>query len=175
MNKFKVGDRVKYTSDMHTKGYNNPLWGGEHGYIGGIITSAYPGRCMVNWDNGGENSYSDNDLELLDEKPEKAKLTARGKKVVEDYFLGKGKWKIEDGELRHGDRVSCDIYNHRSNLTYHISDAMISIDSGENYNICHNIKECIGHEAEDLCGYEFSWAFKKTESSKNGVTNIKKI
>ena len=182
MNKFKVGDRVKYTSDAHSERESNPLWGGDHGYIGGTTTlgSSY-GSCRVTWDNGGENYYEDTDLELLDdstdEKPEKVKLTKRGKKVVEDYFLGKGKWArkdAEDGELKHGDRVSCNIYNHDEDETYHIGSAGISIGS-DGSHICHDCEYCDGHEAEDMLDYNFSWNFDISNPAVRGVTNIKKI
>jgi len=72
--KFKVGDRVKYTSGIYSDQMCNPLWKGKHGKIQGILISIirndtveYP--LFVQWDNKEANYYrSSNDLELIEEQ-----------------------------------------------------------------------------------------------------------
>jgi hypothetical protein len=59
------GLRVKYVSGRHGDSASNPLWGGEHGYVGGTLKKARYG-VSVYWDNKRRNSYSASDLELLD-------------------------------------------------------------------------------------------------------------
>ncbi len=69
--KFKINDRVKYTSSVYGDTDDNPLWNGKHGHVIGTITHVYslsraihtPLECTVEWDNGKINSYTNNDLE----------------------------------------------------------------------------------------------------------------
>ena len=66
--KFKIGDIVKYVSGNHGDYDNNPLWGGKHGKVTGVIVED-KGKGVglsikVNWDNDTHNSYEENDLEL---------------------------------------------------------------------------------------------------------------
>lgn len=63
--KFKVGDKVKYTSDNFGDYDRNPLWGGLYGKLVGIITNHSDGWYDVSWDNGETNSYNEEDLELV--------------------------------------------------------------------------------------------------------------
>jgi len=66
--KFKVGDRVKLITKRHGVGYSNPYWP-KYG-IEGVITETWQDITFyVKWDNTGKNSYSSNDLELVDVKP----------------------------------------------------------------------------------------------------------
>lgn len=74
MSKFKVGDRIKYTSNRHSDHESNPLWGGCCGYVIGSIyeiTALVTCPIKVNWDNNLSNSYYETDLELVEEKPTK--------------------------------------------------------------------------------------------------------
>ena len=61
-NKFKKGDRVKYTSNSYGDEQHNPMWGGKYGKIVGTVTG---GGSMPNvtWDNGNRNGYYEGDLE----------------------------------------------------------------------------------------------------------------
>ena len=65
-NKFKVGSRVIYTSGNFGDAVNNPLWNGKYGQIVGTIIEVkdegFPLR--VRWDNGWENTYRYEDLEI---------------------------------------------------------------------------------------------------------------
>jgi hypothetical protein len=65
--KLKVGDRVKYTSGCFKDSATNPLWGGKHGKTKGTIRHTNAGSILVKWENGRENYYSEDDLELVDE------------------------------------------------------------------------------------------------------------
>lgn len=68
MQKLIVGHRVRYVSNKHGDGVTNPLWGGIHGYISGIIVELHPETSLpisVLWDNGLTNTYSENDLDYL--------------------------------------------------------------------------------------------------------------
>lgn len=62
----QIGDRVYYVSDVHGQSLPNPLKGSRYECVGTIVPSknlcSYPAR--VRWDNGSENSYNFNDLEL---------------------------------------------------------------------------------------------------------------
>lgn len=73
MSKFKVGDKVKYISNNHGDEKRNPLWGKSQGKIVGKITVIQVnGWYKVEWENGENNTYEDNDLELVGkDKPEK--------------------------------------------------------------------------------------------------------
>ena len=68
--KFKVGNRVKYTSgkygDDDGNTYSNPLWGGKQGKVIGTVKTLYNAafNVHVKWDTGKTNTYKDSDLEL---------------------------------------------------------------------------------------------------------------
>lgn len=59
-NIFKVGDLVKYTSGEYTDSVYNPLWGGKHGKVIGIISQVRPhdNDYSVFWENEMRNTYS---------------------------------------------------------------------------------------------------------------------
>lgn len=60
-NIFKVGDLVKYTSGEYTDSVYNPLWGGKHGKVIGIISQVRPhdnDYYNVFWENKMRNTYS---------------------------------------------------------------------------------------------------------------------
>jgi len=65
-----TGDKVKYVSGLWGDTSINPLWGGKHGEIAGIVT--YKNQVIlacnysVKWDNGQHNSYNSEDIELLE-------------------------------------------------------------------------------------------------------------
>jgi hypothetical protein len=66
--KFKKGDKVKYVSGKHGDYSGNPLWGGNCGCVAGIFmgdigTGDY---YDVIWDNGEQNCYRLEDLELVE-------------------------------------------------------------------------------------------------------------
>ena len=67
---FKVGDRVKYTSEKYKDAMNNPLWGGRHGKIKGTIDHLPKAGLpiYVIWDNGAHNTYKKMDLELINKQ-----------------------------------------------------------------------------------------------------------
>lgn len=65
MKKFKNGDRVKIIpgTEYYNKGSNNPK------DVVGTITQDNRGSVLkykVSWDNGGNNTYGDKDLELTE-------------------------------------------------------------------------------------------------------------
>jgi len=63
--KFKIGDRIKYTSKVWGDAISNPLWGGSLGKIAGTIVEI-DGWIRVCWNNGEYNSYDRGDLELIE-------------------------------------------------------------------------------------------------------------
>lgn len=67
MNKFKIGDRVKYVdnSDFGDTEWN-PLWNGKYGQIIGTVYEIHEGKMDVHvkWDNWKTNSYYNHNLEL---------------------------------------------------------------------------------------------------------------
>ena len=71
--KFKIGDRVKYTSGIYGDRRRNPLWKGKYGKIKGTLTSIIRDGIVecplhVRWDNKENNFYRLNDLELIEEQ-----------------------------------------------------------------------------------------------------------
>ena len=62
---FKVGSRVKYTSNVWKDNKNNPLWDGKYGKIVGTIMEI-DGWIRVLWDNERYNSYNEGDIELIE-------------------------------------------------------------------------------------------------------------
>ena len=66
--KFKVGDRVKYTSGQWSDAVANPLWGGMFGRVIGTVTivDCDCDDIRVRWDNNTGNNYYNKDLELVD-------------------------------------------------------------------------------------------------------------
>ena len=68
MKKFKIGDKVKYTSNYWGEDRYNPLWDGKYGKVVGILMEIECGSYYVNWNNGTRNSYRKNDLELVEEQ-----------------------------------------------------------------------------------------------------------
>jgi len=81
MNKFKIGDAVKYTSNNWGDTFDNPLWGSCWGEIVGIVKETYNNHrkhgifdVSVNWNNGGFAFYENKDLELIKEAPGQLKL-----------------------------------------------------------------------------------------------------
>jgi len=71
--KFKIGDRVKYTSGIYGDRWYNPLWKGKHGKIKGTLISVIRDNIVecplyVRWDNKEDNFYGLNDLELIEEQ-----------------------------------------------------------------------------------------------------------
>ena len=66
MKKFKVGDKVKYTSNYWGEDKYNPLWNGKYGKVVGILIEIEYKNYYVNWNNGTHNSYRENDLELVE-------------------------------------------------------------------------------------------------------------
>ena len=66
--KFKVGDRVKYTSNDYGDYDDNPLWGGSQGNVIGEIHAIMEHDFLpikVMWENGIENSYAPFDLKRI--------------------------------------------------------------------------------------------------------------
>lgn len=72
--KFKVGDRVEYTSGIHGASRCNPLKNTEF-YCKGTVTESDGPYITVDWDNGIYNSYSEYDLSLLNGEKQTHKLT----------------------------------------------------------------------------------------------------
>ena len=66
MNKFKIGDRVKYIGSEFGDSKWNPLWDGKCGKIVGIVYEMHKGSMdvRIEWDNGEENSYYYHNLEF---------------------------------------------------------------------------------------------------------------
>lgn len=65
--KFKINDRIKYTSGHWGDEGINPLWDGRLGRIvGTIIGMSSALNYVVRWDNNRTNDYYENDLELVD-------------------------------------------------------------------------------------------------------------
>jgi len=83
---FKIGDRVKYTSNNHGDRESNPLWGGDYGKVKGTITDI--DSIRVKWDNGNSNSYSADDLELIKKGNKIMNLVEKLLKP-EDYLIKK--------------------------------------------------------------------------------------
>ena len=52
--KFKVGDRVKYTSNSFVESSNNPLWNGKHGRVVGTVNSIEPLFAWSDVDRDGK-------------------------------------------------------------------------------------------------------------------------
>uniref|UniRef100_A0A6H1ZQZ6 Uncharacterized protein n=1 Tax=viral metagenome TaxID=1070528 RepID=A0A6H1ZQZ6_9ZZZZ len=67
---FKLGDRVKYVSNVFLDEDSNPLWGGLCGKVEGVIDhlSTFGLPVEVMWDNGMYNSYNYSDLELINKQ-----------------------------------------------------------------------------------------------------------
>jgi len=67
--KFKIGDKVKYTSGTWGDDNENPLWNGVCGQISGVVDNIeiFDGGLPfgVRWSNGEHNSYRYVDLEYL--------------------------------------------------------------------------------------------------------------
>lgn len=61
---FKVGNKVRYTSNSWEDCNNNPLWGGSQGQVVGTIYEIND-WIRVNWDNGESNAYRKEDLESV--------------------------------------------------------------------------------------------------------------
>lgn len=65
---FKPGDKVVLTTTRHGNSKCNPVWGGQHGKLVGIIeepngpyrSSDFP--ISVLWENGEHNQYTEGDL-----------------------------------------------------------------------------------------------------------------
>ena len=73
---FKVGDRVKLVGGWFDSPAN-PLWGGRSGKVEGIIASCSPSGTLpisVSWNNGQNNSYRSQNLELLNSFKEKVEV-----------------------------------------------------------------------------------------------------
>ena len=66
MDKFKIGDRVKYTSGKYDDSFNNPLWGGNEGNVIGNVKGYNDKFINVNWDNGSGNRYIEDALKLVE-------------------------------------------------------------------------------------------------------------
>lgn len=68
MNKFKVGDKVKYVSGAHGDSYNNPLWEGMYGNIVGKVVESNDTALPISvaWALGGHNVYKPEDLAHVD-------------------------------------------------------------------------------------------------------------
>jgi len=68
--RFKLGNKVKYTSGKWGDEIKNPLWGGIYGKIGGTISYVSENFESVDatWDNGEINTYDNEDLELIEEQ-----------------------------------------------------------------------------------------------------------
>ena len=67
---FKVGDKVKLVTAKWGDDTCNPIWGGYHGHIIGVVCKLRPDdRFIYNikWDNGRSNAYKDGNLELIKE------------------------------------------------------------------------------------------------------------
>ena len=72
--RFKINDRVIYTSGKYGDFPNNPLWNGEQGRVIGTLADnieadEYDVFARVEWDNGTVNSYLMNDIILENEEP----------------------------------------------------------------------------------------------------------
>lgn len=70
MKRFKIGNRVKYTSRSWADERVNPAWGGRYGQVKGTVdyVSLSSEAISVAWDNGTHNSYDNTDLELIGEQ-----------------------------------------------------------------------------------------------------------
>jgi len=75
-NRFKIGDRVKYTSRYWGDQNNNPFWGGVYGKIEGTVThfNIIGLPISIFWNNTTINSYNYSDLELIERKQEQLNL-----------------------------------------------------------------------------------------------------
>lgn len=65
---FAIGTHVAYTSGAYEDEESNPLWGGAHGYVVGVISDVMtPARyCYgVTWDNNSTNNYRHDDLQKV--------------------------------------------------------------------------------------------------------------
>lgn len=90
--KFKIGDRVVYTSRVYGDVNSNPLYGGRYGMVGGKIyqLGTSSDSIHVKWDNNCMNSYRNGDLEA--EKGAKERMDKRDK--AEKKMLEKSVVKI---------------------------------------------------------------------------------
>lgn len=68
-NKFNLNDTVKLVSSSYTDERCNPRWNGIHGKTTGKIIELYNSsdfKYCVEWSNGEQNSYTNDDLELIE-------------------------------------------------------------------------------------------------------------
>jgi len=70
--KFESGDKVYYVSDVYPTHSSNPLKGSEYECIGMVAEIAGIKTIMVNWENGSNNIYCEDDLELVEKRPHQA-------------------------------------------------------------------------------------------------------
>lgn len=74
MQKFKIGDKVKYVSKRHGDSLANPVWNGCAGQVAGEIINGNGTDWTIDWDNGQRNScYKNSDLEFINQ-PKKSGL-----------------------------------------------------------------------------------------------------
>ena len=72
MDKFKIGDEVKYISNNWGDTIDNPLWNGQYGKTIGVVKEVFTNilrhdkfNVTVTWNNGGFAYYENSDLELI--------------------------------------------------------------------------------------------------------------
>jgi AAA+ superfamily predicted ATPase len=83
--KFKVGDTVKLITKRYDDTETNPVWGGKHGEMTGVITQI--DNIRVKWANGKMNTYDSKDLDfavVVPPKPIKVDLTHLDKLIISD-------------------------------------------------------------------------------------------
>jgi len=64
--KFKVGDKVKLTSNVYMDSSFNPLWGGKHGKVVGVVNATLGMRISVKWGSGTDNIYDEEDVSIVE-------------------------------------------------------------------------------------------------------------
>ena len=66
--RFEKGDRVYYVSGRHSIHSANPVKGSKYECVGTVDTILSTYTISVKWDNGQGNVYSEDDLELSEER-----------------------------------------------------------------------------------------------------------
>jgi len=158
--KFKVRDKVKYVSKRFGDSSDNPLWGGKHGKIIGVVREIEKGEEMsmhINWGNGERNSYYEDDLNFVKGgKAKKVSLEVQREKALQEYST-----LVESsltGELRN---IDMSIKKRRKNLKVRIS-ALFKKELREKILAEKKDKEALK---------EIIWNF----SRKNIISDLKKI
>jgi len=78
--KFKIGDRVRLKPNIYQDSFRNPVWEGKQGKQVGKVIELFSFHslnfsCRVKWKElNSENTYKDEDLELICKEDKNCKL-----------------------------------------------------------------------------------------------------